>query len=100
MSELIKYFHHAIEIDFISVSSYEGTESSGDVKIDKDLDLSSRNKNVLIVEDIVDTGRTLKAVKQLFYNKGANEVRIVSLLDKPDRRKVDIEADYVGFKGS
>lgn len=97
MSELIKYFHHAIEIDFISVSSYAGTESTGDVKIDKDLDLSSRNKNVLIVEDIVDTGRTLKAVKQLFYNKGANQVRIVSLLDKPDRRKVDIEADYVGF---
>lgn len=98
MAELIKYFHNPIEIDFISVSSYAGTESTGDVKIDKDLDLSSRNKNVLIVEDIVDTGRTLKEVKKLFYNKGASEVRIVALLDKPDRRKVDIEADYIGFK--
>lgn len=97
MSQLIKYFRNPIEIDFISVSSYAGTESIGDVKIDKDLDLSSKGKNVLIVEDIVDTGRTLREVKKLFYNKGAEDVRIVSLLDKPDRRVVDIQADYIGF---
>ena len=97
MAELIKYFKQPIEIDFISVSSYEGTESIGDVKINKDLDLSSKNKNVLIVEDIVDTGRTLREVKKLFYNKGAADVKIVSLLDKPDRRVVDIAADYIGF---
>lgn len=97
MAELIKYFRHPIEIDFMSVSSYAGTTSSGDVRIDKDVDLSSRGKNVLIVEDIVDTGRTLKEVKKLFYNKGAEDVRIVALLDKPDRRTVDIQADYVGF---
>lgn len=98
MAELIKYFHDPIEIDFMSVSSYSDTQSVGDVKIDKDMDLSSRNKNVLIVEDIVDTGRTLREVKKLFYNKGALDVKIVSLLDKPDRRVVDIEADFVGFK--
>lgn len=97
MAELIKYFRHPIEIDFMSVSSYEGTESVGDVKIDKDMDLSCRGKDVLIVEDIVDTGRTLSEVRKLFYNKGANDVKIVSLLDKPSRRVVDIEADYVGF---
>lgn len=97
MAELIKYFKHPIEIDFMSVSSYAGTTSSGDVKIDKDLDLSSKNKNVLIVEDIVDTGRTLKEVKKLFFNKGASDVKIVALLDKPDRRVVDIAADYIGF---
>lgn len=97
MAELIKNFHEPIEIDFMSVSSYDGTESIGDVKIDKDMDLSARSKHVLIVEDIVDTGRTLREVKKMFYNKGASEVRIVSLLDKPDRRVVDIEADYVGF---
>ncbi len=97
MAELIKYFKHPIEIDFISVSSYNGTESIGDVKIDKDMDLSSKGKNVLIVEDIVDTGRTLREVKRLFYNKGAQDVKIVALLDKPDRRVVDIAADFIGF---
>ncbi len=97
MAELIKYFTHPIEIDFISVSSYQGTQSGGDVKIDKDMDLSSQGKNVLIVEDIVDTGRTLAEVRKLFYNKGAQDVKIVALLDKPDRRVVDIQADYVGF---
>jgi hypoxanthine phosphoribosyltransferase len=97
MSELIRHFRNPIEIDFISVSSYAGTESVGDVKIDKDMDLSCKGKHVLIVEDIVDTGRTLKEVKQLFYNKGAKDVRIVALLDKPERRVVEIEADYTGF---
>lgn len=97
MAELIKYFKHPIEIDFMSVSSYNGTESVGDVKIDKDMDLSSKGKNVLIVEDIVDTGRTLREVKKLFYNKGAEDVKIAALLDKPDRRVVDIRADFIGF---
>jgi hypoxanthine phosphoribosyltransferase len=61
------------------------------------MDLSAKHKPVLIVEDIVDTGRTLKEVKKLFFNKGSVDVKIVALLDKPDRRVVDIEADYVGF---
>lgn len=97
MAELIKYFKHPIEIDFISVSSYTGTESSGDVRINKDTDLPAKGKYVLLVEDIVDTGRTLVQVRDMFYNKGADEVKIVSLLDKPDRRVVDLQADYVGF---
>lgn len=97
MAELIKRFTFPCEIDFMSVSSYDGTESIGDVRIDKDMDLSCRNRSILVVEDIVDTGRTLKAVKQMFLNKGATDVKIVSLLDKPDRRVVDIQADYVGF---
>lgn len=97
MAELIKYFEEPIAIDFMSVSSYEGTKSGGDVKIDKDLDLSVKNRHVLIVEDIVDTGRTLREVKELLYNKGAADVKIVALLDKPSNRVVDIEADYTGF---
>lgn len=97
MAELIKYFEDPIAIDFMSVSSYQGTHSGGDVKIDKDMDLSCKNRHVLIVEDIVDTGRTLKEVKDLLYNKGAKDVKIVSLLDKPSNRVVEIEADYVGF---
>ena len=91
MAELMKRFTMPVEVAFMKVSSYQGTKSVGDVRIDKDMD-------VLLVEDIVDTGRTLKAVKQMFRNKGAQGVQVVALLDKPDRRVVDIEADYVGFE--
>ena len=97
MAELIKNITVECEIDFMAVSSYSGVESLGDVKIVKDLDRSIRGLDVLVVEDIVDTGKTLQKVKELLYSKGANDVKIVSLLDKPDRRIVDIEAEYVGF---
>jgi hypoxanthine phosphoribosyltransferase len=97
MAELMKYIELPLQIDFMDVSSYEGTESSGDIRIIKDLDCSVKGLDILLVEDIVDTGRTLSVVKQMLYNKGAQRVKIVSLLDKPDRRVVDIEADYVGF---
>ncbi|MBQ6218011.1 MAG: hypoxanthine phosphoribosyltransferase [Erysipelotrichaceae bacterium] len=98
MAELIKYITVECEIDFMAVSSYSGTESMGDVKIVKDLDHSIKGMDVLVVEDIVDTGKTLKKVKDLLYSKEANDVKIVSLLDKPDRRIVEIDAEYVGFK--
>ena len=98
MAELIKRFTFPCEIDFMSVSSYDGTESIGDVKIDKDMDLSSTERAILLVEDIVDTGRTLSEVKKMFINKGATNVKIVALLDKPSRRVVDIHADYIGFE--
>lgn len=98
MAELIKRFTFPCEIDFMSVSSYDGTESIGDVKIDKDMELSSKERAILLVEDIVDTGRTLSEVKKMFINKGATNVKIVALLDKPSRRVVDIHADYIGFE--
>ena len=97
MAELIKNIDIDCTIDFMAVSSYSGLESMGDVKIVKDLDTSIKDVNVLVVEDIVDTGKTLEKVKQLLYSKGANDVKVVSLLDKPDRRIVQIEAEYVGF---
>ena len=97
MAELIKYIDIDCTIDFMAVSSYSGLESMGDVKIVKDLDTSIKDVNVLVVEDIVDTGKTLEKVKQLLYSKGANDVKVVSLLDKSDRRIVQIEAEYVGF---
>ena len=81
----------------MDVSSYDGTESQGDVRIIKDLDRSPKDDDILIVEDIVDTGRTLKTVKKLLLSKGASSVKIVTLLDKPDRRVVEIEPDYCGF---
>lgn len=97
MSELMKRIECDTEIDFMDVSSYDGTESQGDVRIVKDLDRSPKDDDILIVEDIVDTGRTLKTVKKLLLSKGASSVKIVTLLDKPDRRVVEIEPDYCGF---
>lgn len=97
LAELMKYIELDIEYDFMDVSSYEGTESIGDIKILKDLDTSVRGIDILLVEDIVDTGRTLETVTRMLKNKGANDVKVVSLLDKPSRRVVEINADYVGF---
>lgn len=98
LSELIKHIDLDIQFDFMDVSSYEGTESIGDIKINKDLDCSVKGLSILLVEDIVDTGRTLKEVTSMLKNKGAKDVKVVSLLDKPSRRTVEIEADYVGFE--
>jgi len=98
MAELIKHITIDCEIEFMAVSSYSGTESMGDVKIVKDLDRSIKGQDVLIVEDIVDTGKTLEKVKELLYSKGANHVAVVSLLDKPSRRITEIYAEYVGFQ--
>ena len=97
MAEIIKHIEIDIQIDFMDVSSYQGTKTVGDIRIDKDLDCSVQGLSILLVEDIVDTGRTLKEVKRTLMNKGAKDVKVVSLLDKPDRRVVDIEAEYVGF---
>lgn len=97
MAELIKRFESPVEIDFMKVSSYDGTESIGDVRIDLDMQISAKERPILLVEDIIDTGRTIVEVKKMFKNKGATDVKIVSLLDKPERREFEIEADYVGF---
>ena len=94
----MKYIDLDLEIDFMDVSSYDGTESVGDVRINKDLSNSVQDDDIILVEDIVDTGKTLSKVIDFLYQKGAKSVKVVSLLDKPDRRVVDIEADYVGFK--
>lgn len=97
MAELMKRITIDCEIDFMDVSSYSGTESQGDIKINKDLDRSIKDENIIIVEDIIDTGKTLKTVIAMMLAKGAKEVKVVSLLDKKERREVDIEGDYVGF---
>lgn len=97
LAELMKYVEIDMEIDFMVVKSYAGTQSTGEVKIIKDLDRSIKGADVLIVEDIVDTGRTLKTVKELLYSKGARSVKIVTLLNKPEGRVVEIDADYSAF---
>lgn len=98
LSELMQHMDlDGLEFDVMDVSSYCGTESLGDIKINLDLKKSLKGVSVLLIEDIVDTGRTLTEVKKLLFHKGASDVKIVTLLDKPERRVVEIEADYVGF---
>ena len=97
MSELVQRIDIDCEIDFMDVTSYSGTESQGDIKILKDLDRSIKDEYIILVEDIIDTGRTLKTVKEMMYSKGAKDVKIVSMLDKKERREVEIEGDYIGF---
>ncbi len=98
LSELVKYIDLPIEIDFMDVSSYDGTESVGEVHVLKDLDRAIKGDSILIVEDIVDTGRTLESVGNLLLYKGAKEVRICTLLDKPERRVNSVKVDYAGFR--
>lgn len=98
-SDIVREINTYCELDFMDVSSYgNGTVSSGDVKIIKDLDASVENRNVLIIEDIIDTGQTLKCLVDLFENRNAKSVKICTLLDKPDRRVEGITPDYTGFK--
>ncbi|HOV25194.1 MAG TPA: hypoxanthine phosphoribosyltransferase [Pseudobacteroides sp.] len=98
LADLIRALKIPVEIDFISVSSYgNSSKSSGVVRIIKDIDVSITNKHVIIVEDIVDTGLTLKYLKEMLYTRGPKDVKIIAALDKPSRRKVDIEIDYKGF---
>ncbi|MCH4208131.1 MAG: hypoxanthine phosphoribosyltransferase [Solobacterium sp.] len=98
LAELIKHIHLDIQYDFMDVTSYEGTESIGDIKIIKDLDTSVKDLDILLVEDIVDTGKTIQSVNELMLHKGAASVKVVTLLDKPSRRVVDVKPEYVGFE--
>lgn len=98
MTDLIKEIDLPLVIDFMSVSSYSGTTSTGVIKILKDTDIDVKGKDVLIVEDIIDTGLTLSHVKKLLINRGTKSLKICTLLDKPARRTVDMKGDYVGFE--
>ncbi|MBR0515978.1 MAG: hypoxanthine phosphoribosyltransferase [Eubacterium sp.] len=98
MCDLAKKMKSDVTMDFISVSSYgDGTESSGIVRLNKDLDESIEGKNVIIVEDIVDSGRTLSYVRKLMEDRKPASLKIVTLLDKPDRRVVDCKVEMSGF---
>lgn len=99
MCELAKRITVPVTLDFMSVSSYgSGTQSSGVVRIVKDVDEPVDDKNVLVVEDIIDSGRTMAFLKDLFKDRNAASIRFCTLLDKPERRVVDLHADYVGFR--
>lgn len=98
MSDLARNIKMPIGMDFMAVSSYgRSSTSTGEVRIIKDLDFSVENKDVLIVEDIIDTGYTLAYLTDNLKKRGAASVKVCTLLDKPERRKVDVSVDYLGF---
>lgn len=98
MADLIRHIKIPISYDFMAVSSYgDSTRSSGVVRIQKDLNENVEGRHVLIVEDIVDTGLTLKYLLENLQSRNSASVKICCLLDKPDRRKVDVPIDYEGF---
>lgn len=99
MADLVREIKVPVTLDFMVAKSYSGTETTGEVKILKDVDIPVAGKNVLIVEDIVDSGFTLSKLKQHFITRNAGSVRICTALDKPSRRKVsDFTVDYIGFQ--
>ena len=97
--DLIRQIDLDVKIDFMSVSSYgSGTESSGTVRILKDLDTDIKGRNVLIVEDIIDSGRTLSNLVKELQIREPKSLKLCTLLDKPSRRVVDVDVEYVGFE--
>ena len=98
LADLARELGGEVSFDFLSVSSYgKGTDSTGEVKLIKDLDVSIEGKTVIVVEDILDTGLTLKYLLRFFEEKKPKHLRVVVLLDKVERRIADVRADYTGF---
>lgn len=97
MAELAKNIKKSVALDFMDVSSYEGTESTGEIKINKDIRNSIEGKDVIIVEDIIDTGRTLTYVKEYLTKKNPNSIKIATMLSKPSRRVMELKVEYIGF---
>lgn len=97
--DLAKRIDGDVRLEFIRVSSYgEGTESSGEIKMKLDLKDSIQGKDVIVIEDIIDTGRTLSYLIEYLKMKKPNSVKLCALLDKPDRRVIDVNVDYTGFQ--
>ena len=98
MSDLVRSMSTRVSMDFIAVSSYgAGTKSSGEVRFQKDLDTSLEGRNVIVVEDIVDTGLTLKYLQEILRSRAPKTLRTACLLSKPSRRRVEVPVEYIGF---
>ncbi len=98
MTDLAKHIDLYVDVDYLSVSSYHGgISSTGDVKIKKDSDTSLKNRDVLIIEDIVDTANTITTMYEVFKSRGANSIKVVTLLDKPEGRLKPFTPDYIGI---
>ena len=98
MADLARAIDLKLDVDFMMVSSFDGIVSTGAVRIVSDLSISVENRDVLIVEDILDSGRTLEYIKTILEGRNPKSIRLCTLLDKPSRRLADISADYVGFE--
>ncbi|MDL2220880.1 hypoxanthine phosphoribosyltransferase [Eubacteriales bacterium OttesenSCG-928-N14] len=97
-ADLVRQISMPLKLDFISASSYgSGSTSTGNVRIFKDLEMDIKGKDLLLVEDIVDSGTTIKTLRDMLLARDPASIKVCALLDKPDRRKADIEADYVCF---
>ena len=96
--ELAKRIKNNIIFEFIELSSYKGTESTGTITLHKDIKNSIEGKDVIIIEDIVDTGRTIDFLLEHLKEKGVKSVKIATLLSKPSRRVIELNVDYIGFK--
>lgn len=97
-AELVKHIPNYVELEFITVSSYSNTNTSGEVRLIADISKPIQGKNVMIVEDIIDTGYTLNYLKKLLQARNPKSLKIASLLDKPSRRLVECKGDYIGFE--
>ena len=95
--DLVKKMKTDIILEVMQLSSYAGTESTGNIIVKKDLDCNIEGKDVLIVEDIIDTGRTLKFLKEYLASKNPKSLKVAVLMDKAERREVDVNVDYTGF---
>lgn len=98
LADLSRQIPNDVEIEFIAVSSYNGTKSSGNVVLEKDIQGCIAGKDIIIVEDIVDTGRTLSALIQHFKHLGPSSIKTCALLDKPSRREISVPIHYRGFR--
>lgn len=98
MSDLVRYMDGAVSLDFMAVSSYaKGSTNSGEVRLQKDLDTTLDGRNVVIIEDIVDTGLTLTYLQEILRARGPRRLRTACLLSKPSRRQIDVKVEYIGF---
>ena len=97
MIELAKRIKNSVEFEFIQAKSYEGTESTGKIEITQDLSGSIEGKNIIIIEDIIDTGRTLEYLMRYLTFHNPKSIKLCTLLSKPSRRVIDLKVDYVGF---
>jgi hypoxanthine phosphoribosyltransferase len=97
LADLVRHITIPVRIEFVGTKSYEGTRSSGEVQLTKDLDKPIQGEDVLLVEDIVDTGLTLNYLKQVLLGRLPRSLKTATFLDKPSRRRIQVDADYVGF---
>tara|TARA_B100000287_G_C20654700_1_gene788142 strand:+ start:849 stop:1379 length:531 start_codon:yes stop_codon:yes gene_type:complete len=98
LADLVRYFDFECEIDFIKVNSYVGKESSGKVKLDKDISIDVNNRRVILVEDIIDSGLTIEFLYEHILSFGPKDITIVSLLSKKNNYDLDINIDFIGFE--